>query len=539
MDEYSEVQKDSLISLEEKTEIGICVRNIDLFEIYKYALLNNKKVIITSDMYLPINVIEKILSNNGIDVYEDIFLSSDYKLTKSSGNLFKKIKSIYSNSSILHIGDNRKADNYSAKINGIHAINIKKNNNKLSYSSKKDNLILSQFINNRLFINNNYFYNFGYECLGPLLFSYSVWLNKQLSSDCIENAFFLARDGKIMKQAFNIMYGNKYNNKYIYASRRGYIVPSLNNYDGIRDMLSNFFLEKHFNLDELIGKAGISKSDINNKYNNIDFEHNYNSIDEIMSDDNISSFLNYLYIVITNNSLKEEKLLKNYLKNKGFKGKIGIIDIGWFGHMQNALVKIFGNNIHGYYMGVKSKTPYNNLEMKGFLFDSGLNLNNEKFVRTFVGIFELLFTNLDGSFIHLYKKDNRIYPKFKNNKYSQQKLSNTIILAQKAALDFVKDYRDSYLYKFNNISMEESFSRIRRFGSTPSKKDIKEFSTIHEKSSYVLSEVNLKSKIFYLFHPKCFVNDLNHSWYGGALYNFTKIKLPYYKLYFLFKKLSK
>lgn len=77
-------------------------------KLYDYALNIGKKIIIASDMYLPKDFIEKILMKNGYTNYHKIYLSSDLKLSKASGNLYKYIIDDLNikPSSMLHIGDN-------------------------------------------------------------------------------------------------------------------------------------------------------------------------------------------------------------------------------------------------------------------------------------------------------------------------------------------------------------------------------------------------------------------------------------------------
>ena len=58
-------------------------------KIYYYTLSIGKKIIIVSDMYLPKNIIEKILIKNNYTNYYKLYLSSDLMLTKASGNLYR------------------------------------------------------------------------------------------------------------------------------------------------------------------------------------------------------------------------------------------------------------------------------------------------------------------------------------------------------------------------------------------------------------------------------------------------------------------
>ena len=48
-----------------------------------------KKIILISDMYLPLHVVEEIVKNAGYHGYAKIYLSNCYRERKATGNLFK------------------------------------------------------------------------------------------------------------------------------------------------------------------------------------------------------------------------------------------------------------------------------------------------------------------------------------------------------------------------------------------------------------------------------------------------------------------
>lgn len=76
-----------------------------------------KKVIFTSDMYLPKDVIQKILDKNGYVQNDKLYLSSEIKLTKARGALYKYVLDDMklAEKELLHIGDNFQSDVESPK----------------------------------------------------------------------------------------------------------------------------------------------------------------------------------------------------------------------------------------------------------------------------------------------------------------------------------------------------------------------------------------------------------------------------------------
>lgn len=99
-------------------ELSVCKANPQALAFYnniKKGKYGKKKIIITSDMYLSRSTIETILANNGYDLDGvNIYVSSEYALTKRSGKLFGEVirqeQLEGKENSILHIGDNLCSD---------------------------------------------------------------------------------------------------------------------------------------------------------------------------------------------------------------------------------------------------------------------------------------------------------------------------------------------------------------------------------------------------------------------------------------------
>jgi HAD superfamily hydrolase (TIGR01549 family) len=84
-----------------------------------YAKEKGKKVFLTSDMYLPKEVIRKLLLRFDIDITEkNIIVSCDEGKTKEGG-LFEVLKKRIGEGKILHIGDSYEGDILAAKRQGV------------------------------------------------------------------------------------------------------------------------------------------------------------------------------------------------------------------------------------------------------------------------------------------------------------------------------------------------------------------------------------------------------------------------------------
>ncbi|WP_443984783.1 hypothetical protein, partial [Dialister hominis] len=73
-------------------EADLLHRNPMIYPVYQYCREKRKKIIITSDMYLPEQFLKDILHAQGFD-FNFCFISSSFGVQKVTGNLFKKMLS--------------------------------------------------------------------------------------------------------------------------------------------------------------------------------------------------------------------------------------------------------------------------------------------------------------------------------------------------------------------------------------------------------------------------------------------------------------
>ena len=97
---------------ENQLEIQLSRPRKNIRNLFRLAKDLKKKVIIVSDMYLTKDVIIQLLKKNGYTGYDQLYLSSDIRLTKHTGDLFKYVLNDLATQSgkILHFGDTWKND---------------------------------------------------------------------------------------------------------------------------------------------------------------------------------------------------------------------------------------------------------------------------------------------------------------------------------------------------------------------------------------------------------------------------------------------
>ena len=223
--EYSISKKwmDREIELEEE----FCVANPYMKAVYDRVVEQGKKIIIISDMYLPCDVIEKILKRNGYSCYDRIFLSNELKLRKGDGTLQKYVNEKYvCGKKIIHIGDNCEGDIKQSEKCGFDTLYYPATTNLAEkYREKGINNLAGSFY--RAVINNNLHsgvwkqsihFEHGFKVGGILACGYSDYIDKKALDKKSDLILFCARDCDVIHKVYERYY-NTVANKYIAISR--------------------------------------------------------------------------------------------------------------------------------------------------------------------------------------------------------------------------------------------------------------------------------------------------------------------------------
>ena len=529
---YTELEKDFLQKIEVNLELLLCKPNNNLYKIYSELVRLNKEIIVTSDMYLPLDIIEKILEKNGYNEIKKIFLSSELRLTKWRGNIFEKVLYYKKNKKIVHIGDNPISDYIQPRKKGIDAILIKSKKEKDIFGIKNktlDQKLLNSFISANIKIQDNIYSQFGYKIFGPLLFGFTSWLHNELRKEKIDKVFFLARDAKIIMKSYQMLYPNNQELKYLNISRKSIILSELDNVSSFEELYDKLksILKNTATVNDLYSLININSHLFEDKL-----------IAELLPLEKKEIFKSIQYKLIKYSKMQKD-LFNIYLNQNGFNGKVALVDIGWRGTTQYLLSKKKqAEDISGFYFGInadKNFDEYKSLNRNGYLFDNLLYNSNQSVVSLNVGLFESLFLAQEGTTLGYKEIDKKVIP-ILDKKHALEK---NILLIQKAALSFINDIKKSNLENILcHFNSDVFFSNFKYVATKPQNKIIKMFKDIsfeaHDKKNLVTS----KSILYYLFHIKEFLIDFNNSYCKIMfLKNIFKIPFHYYTILdFLYKR---
>lgn len=540
--------KDELKQLELICEEAYCVPNKRLKAIYDYCVEKKKTMICISDMYLPSEIIRKILENAGYHNIKKIYVSNEYKKTKRKGNLFDEVLKEFSlkPSQLVHIGDSWRSDYLMPKMKGIKAFHFSRKVNNVKYGKeiqKQEGLNIIGSVLNNTTEEGEDFYRFGYEVLGPFCVEFCLWIKKQMEEQGKEKLFFCARDMQLMQSIFCTLFPSIAKQcKYLYVSRRSIIFPYLcvnGTWDGFLYFLIAIFKNK-FTISEiidyLITKNGLSVCKVSNL--------NYSSeqiitIKAFEHDDNAKKwFYKELYPVIQSKCIEQCKYLKEYLSFLKFAPEDSlVIDVGWRGTVQSCLKFIFQKEIYAAYIGLGNSVMVGLTETnaRSFAFDARKRYSSDNIfgnnIPAFATMFEKIISAQHGTTIG-YNKES-VY------ELGKSCLSQEITQIHLGAIDFAEIIK-SYIHDIVLHERPVYFESLMRIILSPTYKEARLLGDLVDENFQFSYFSKPKPLSLYIMNPKVFVDDFfSSSWKIGFLRRLLKMRLPYFKLYILGTRLRK
>lgn len=476
----------------------------------------NKKIILTSDMYLPKDHIVHILCACGLQLslIDDIFVSSEWGARKENGQLFKCVsdKLGCGPERILHIGDNWRADYLNAKKAGWRSIyyplisEAEYRYPYLAYEAEYCGDICNELYAMRILAADHdlkreekEWFETGAMILGPLLTYAAEWVLDLAERNGISNIYPMMREGYFLTLLLkNGARERKWEGHIepVYLSRRS-LYPALNAVIKKKDIESVLHV-KYMTVEKVTELFGLDIKEYSylHKYRNLDMEackdifcggvSLYQLIkDELTKEDTIRK--------IRMQDAEADEEIWNYFAGLGMDKEDYItFDIGWKGTSQNAIERIAQKRkakSQGLHLLVieriallKNRNLNEGADIRGFA--SG-------FVEQFHGIrglldavFELFFVCREGTTIGYRYQDGKVRPVCEQAGYEEHQLRMAEIV-QKGILRFQKVYFSLKNQNENILNQDgtELLKIIDRFMVMPTKKEAKLVGTmIHDEN---------------------------------------------------------
>ena len=366
----------------------------ELFELAKSA---GKKVILVSDMYLPRSCIEAVLQKCGISGYDKLYLSNEYHLTKHSGRLYRVIArdldGIAKGRQILHIGDNYDSDVKRAQEAGFDtqhfpaAIGLFQGRNPGIYTGKSFSKIfdiadrytdmnLSYYsytglrcclamVANKIFdfpfvsFNKNSDLNadpvfVGYYVVGMHIFALARWLIQQTKDKGVRKIHFAARDGYLIKQAYDILSEGLEGvpeSNYIRVSRKSFAIADIYSFADMHSVVQklNYASQTPDSIFELFRPVMSEKSI--EKYEKLSTSKKSSCNSRFVDKDQFAAFMKDFYRDYLTDADFES--YRNAVKShfaSVFAPEDVFFDVGYSGRVELVLNKLLGFRIRSFYI---------------------------------------------------------------------------------------------------------------------------------------------------------------------------------------------
>ncbi len=537
----------TILDVIKKKEIELekryCYARDKVNEIYEFALACGKEVICISDMYLDMSHIQDILQKSGYSI-DKIYLSSKYRMTKKTGHLYEKVLEELGVEAkeIFHIGDNWESDVTVARRIGLSAWLVPKTTelleNRVPDIEKKKlrgrfwNLFNENLPGNYInfsmafqhmgircmlaIVANKYFsnpfrsysprtdfnrdpYYMGYFALGMHDFGIAMWLKEELKKNQNRCIHFVARDGYVVKQVYDILrntYLDMPKSKYFHMSRKSLLplaITSKESFHTLRRYMTLDGCTLHFLIKLLQPVLKLfDDSDIEKFFYEKGFFMN-KPIQE-------NEILKVLQIIA--NNLYDENRMKNYRADmksyfsKQIQPGDAMFDIGYSGRAQALLSNLLGYHIDVYYI--------HSINDDGALY----KLEGDFTVKTFFNytpsiigrMRELIQMEPTGSCIGYCKTNEGVEPIFEHNTLSS--LAKMVInLIHKGAVDFATDFMNIFSddLKFLDWRYEDSACIHEMFLANPSFGDMAVFRIFYFEDEMLLGKNYSKQDVVTLW----------------------------------------
>ncbi|MFZ3145933.1 rhamnan synthesis F family protein [Methanothrix sp.] len=470
-----------LLEFEVNTELSILMPRKSVIEMANEIKSAKKKIIIASDTYLEREHIERILAKNSIELYDDLYLSSEVGKRKDGGDLWDYIlhQEDVEKNKLLHVGDNEQSDlQILVDRRFMHPVHIIKpsrmfKESKLGetiwqildpYKGWREDLLFGLCANH--FCSNPYPIEFfrskkplsdpfslGYTVFGPIIFNFMSWLLKESRANGVENIKFIAREGFLLHKAFEIIINHpliKYQGivfpqgSYFLCSRRASIFAALRTEEDISRLL-----ERHF--------TGTVKSFFYNRLDVRDMdgiEHLLGAEilerEIIMPDcrDFLFNVIVQVFDVLAQQAEDEREALLEYCEIQGLNSseKIGLVDIGYSGSIQKALSSLLRKPLAGYYFvtdDLAKPLKYPGSICRAYFGEFIDPANSSLPIHKHSLLLEAVLTAPSGQLLYFQRHNREIVPIFKEPGTSQKEFEK-INQIHEGILEFINSILNSF-----------------------------------------------------------------------------------------------
>lgn len=351
------VPPEELMLAEYELELSLAHPNTELIELFLKTVASGKTVVLTSDMYLPVEFFNEAFQLHSLPPVP-VFVSAASNATKrDKGELFDivaaKLELVHGR--ILHIGDNLQSDVIQAKAKGLTTFHYQEYRRppQLKHSAPEASLargLLRKHVNE---IEPNSYRELGFLYGGPAAVGFLDWVTVQARRDNIDRVLFLARDGYILERIAKSRTDNQlppFN--YFLGSRVAFTLAAMTDANFLEFLPFLVSGAEGLSPYELLERIGVPPP-ANKVMENLGL-----GADVIITHSRLEPLREFLYAYrweILKVCRANRRALFAYLNALGIRpgNRIALVDVGWSGTTQDAFELAIQNMINikvfGYY----------------------------------------------------------------------------------------------------------------------------------------------------------------------------------------------
>ena len=216
---------DALLALETETERSVLLPREPMVGVLREAVRLGKRVVVTSDMYLPARILERILDEKGIRGYEAVFVSCEEGCRKADG-LFGRVREYLGTENVLHIGDDPDADLLPAQAAGFRGFYVPSALRTALDCGWERSVDCAGSLTERCLVGQSVALSFmdpfiphaignmqtdarlrryAFGAVAPMVAGYLTWLAAELRDTGTDRVLFLARDGWLPMEGYELL----------------------------------------------------------------------------------------------------------------------------------------------------------------------------------------------------------------------------------------------------------------------------------------------------------------------------------------------
>lgn len=229
MERETGIPKAQGMTAEWDNEKKYCFANPYFLEVVRALKKYDKKLIVTSDMYMRKAQIQELLKMRGYPEFDAYFVSCEYGVSKGTGELYDIVRRTMGDKlTYAHTGDNAYSDVKKAEEAGFKSFHYR-NVNEFGRQFRAEDMsaitgsmyrgIVNAHLHNGLH-EYSMEYEFGFVYGGLFVLGYCQFIHEYVRTHNIDKILFLARDGDILNQVYTKLYPDEAKHcEYVYWSR--------------------------------------------------------------------------------------------------------------------------------------------------------------------------------------------------------------------------------------------------------------------------------------------------------------------------------